>query len=80
MNKNLLKKIVSGGQTGVDRAALDAAIELEIPHGGWCPKGRVAEDGTLIEQYLLSETESEDYTIRTKFNVRDSDGTLRTTG
>lgn len=76
MNKKLIKKIVSGGQTGVDRAALDAAIELDIPHGGWCPKGRIAEDGTLIAKYLLDETETNDYTIRTKFNVRDSDGTL----
>lgn len=76
MKKVSVKKIVSGGQTGVDRAALDTAIELKIPHGGWCPKGRIAEDGTLIEKYLLRETETGDYINRTKFNVRDSDGTL----
>ncbi len=69
-------KIVSGGQTGVDRAALDAAIALGIPHGGWCPKGRLAEDGTIPPQYLLAETESPDYAVRTERNVRDSDGTL----
>ena len=72
----MLEKIISGGQTGVDRAALDAAIKLEIPHGGWCPKGRIAEDGTLDERYQLIETESADYSERTKLNIRDSDATL----
>lgn len=71
-----LQKIVSGGQTGVDRAALDVAMALEIPHGGWCPKGRKAADGILDARYQLIETESEGYRQRTKFNVRDSDGTL----
>jgi hypothetical protein len=69
-------KIVSGGQTGVDRAALDAAIALGIPHGGWCPKGRLAEDGAIPPRYRLSETESPEYAVRTERNVRDSDATL----
>lgn len=69
-------KIVSGGQTGVDRAALDAAIELGIPHGGWCPRGRTAEDGTIPARYQLAETESSDYAVRTELNVLDSDATL----
>lgn len=69
-------KIVSGGQTGVDRAALDIAIQLNIPHGGWCPKGRLAEDGTIPVKYALTETNSSEYSERTKLNIRDSDGTL----
>jgi hypothetical protein len=70
------RRIISGGQTGVDRAALDMAIELGIQHGGWCPVGRRAEDGTIDLRYKLKETASEDYGERTLFNVRDSDGTL----
>jgi hypothetical protein len=70
------QRIVSGGQTGVDRAALDVAIELGLPHGGWCPKGRRAEDGRLPEHYQLQETSSTDYASRTAQNVLDSDGTL----
>lgn len=69
-------RIVSGGQTGVDRGALDAAIALGVPHGGWCPKGRLAEDGPIAERYLLQELESPDYAARTEQNVVDSDGTL----
>lgn len=69
-------KIVSGGQTGVDRGALDAAIELGIPHGGWCPHGRLAEDGTIPARYRLSETDSPEYPVRTEQNVLDSDATL----
>lgn len=70
-------KIISGGQTGVDRAALDAAISLNIPHGGWCPKGRLAElDATIPEKYELKETDSSDYSVRTKLNIKGSDGTL----
>jgi hypothetical protein len=69
-------KIVSGGQTGADRAALDFAIEHGIPHGGWCPKGRLAEDGPLSDQYNLEETPSAEYLQRTEFNIRDSDGTV----
>ena len=71
-----VQKIVSGGQTGVDRAALDAAIELGIPHGGWCPQGRIAEDGVIPTEYRLCEVESVDYPIRTERNIADSDGTL----
>lgn len=69
-------KIISGGQTGVDRAALDAAVALGIPHGGWCPRGRMAEDGPIPQQYRLQETESAEYRVRTEWNVRDSDATL----
>lgn len=72
----MIEKIVSGGQTGVDRAALDVAIKLNISHGGWCPRGRKAEDGVLTEQYCLCETDSDEYSERTKLNIRDSDGTL----
>ena len=69
-------KIVSGGQTGVDRAALDTAIELGIAHGGWCPRGRLAEDGRIPQRYHLTETDSPDYPVRTERNVIDSDATL----
>src|SRR5438874_13738009 len=72
----MLTKIVSGGQTGVDRAALDVALELGIPCGGWCPKGRRAEDGPIPERYPLTETPWSGYPQRTQWNVRDSDGTL----
>ena len=71
-----IKKIVSGGQTGVDRAGLDAAIKMNIPVGGWCPKDRKAEDGPIDDRYPLKETNSSDYETRTMFNVRDSHGTL----
>ena len=73
---NLLLKIVSGGQTGVDRGALEAAIVAGIPHGGWCPRGRFAEDGTIPPHYQLVECESSAYQVRTERNVVDSDGTL----
>ncbi|MFI4956521.1 MAG: putative molybdenum carrier protein [Gammaproteobacteria bacterium] len=69
-------KIISGGQTGVDRAALDAAIKAYMPHGGWCPKGRLSEAGPLPSQYQLNETPSEEYAQRTLWNIRDSDATL----
>jgi hypothetical protein len=69
-------RIISGGQTGVDRAALDAALALGIDCGGWCPKGRRAEDGRIADHYPLQETESRDYARRTKANVQDSEGTL----
>jgi len=69
-------KIVSGGQTGVDRGALDAAIALGIEHGGWCPLGRRAEDGRIARRYNLRETDSPDYPARTEQNVLDSDATL----
>ncbi len=71
-----ISKIISGGQTGVDRAALDAAIKNNIPHGGWCPKGRKAEDGIIPNKYLLEETFTDDYSERTKLNIHDSGGTL----
>ena len=71
-----LHKIVSGGQTGVDRGALDAAIEADVPHGGWCPRGRRAEDGAVPDEYQLTPTDSYDYTVRTERNVLDSEGTL----
>lgn len=69
-------KIVSGGQTGADRAALDFAIAHKIRHGGWCPKGRFAEDGKLPKRYGLKETRSSYPAVRTRRNVRDSDGTV----
>src|SRR3954447_14624932 len=72
----LIQRIVSGGQTGVDRAALDVALALGIPCGGWCPRGRGAEDGLIPERYPLVETPAADASQRTRWNVRDSDGTL----
>jgi hypothetical protein len=72
----MMLKLVSGGQTGVDRAALDAARALGIPCGGWCPRGRRAEDGPIGAEYPLQETPSADYEQRTEWNVRDSDATL----
>ena len=72
----MIEKVVSGGQTGVDRAALDTALDLEIYCGGWCPKGLRAEDGPLDALYSLQETPSSRYPQRTEWNVRDSDGTL----
>lgn len=72
----MLKKIISGGQTGADRAALDAAIRMGIPHGGWIPKGRRTEEGPLPDTYQLDEMETENYADRTEKNVVDADGTL----
>jgi hypothetical protein len=69
-------KVVSGGQTGVDRAALDAARAIGLPCGGWCPRGRRAEDGAIDVGYPLAETPSAAYAQRTEWNVRDSDATL----
>ena len=86
MNKHNIKKIISGGQTGVDRAALDVAINLQIRHGGWCPNGRKAEDGIIPHHYHLKEAPHHNqentidpnqiYNLRTELNVRSSDGTL----
>ena len=69
-------RLISGGQTGADRAALDVALELGIDHGGWVPKGRAAEDGPLPNRYRVRETPSEDRAGRTERNVADSDATL----
>jgi hypothetical protein len=79
-----LTKIISGGQTGVDRAALDAAMEAGLETGGWCPPGRIAEDGIIPSYYPLNETPDDrspdapevPRSLRTQWNVRDSDGTL----
>ena len=69
-------KILSGGQTGVDRGALDAALEAGVACGGWCPRGRLAEDGTIPAHYPLEETDSPRYSMRTRQNVLDSDVTV----
>lgn len=72
-----LRQINSGGQTGADRAALDAALALGVPIGGWVPRGRWAEDGSIPERYVgLHETAEEDVSVRTRLNVRDADATL----
>jgi hypothetical protein len=70
------EKIVSGGQTGVDRAALDAALAVGLPHGGWCPAGRRAEDGVIPARYRLKEATGAGYQERTRLNVGDSGATL----
>ncbi len=71
-----VERIVSGGQTGVDRAGLNVALALGLPCGGWCPRGRRAEDGRIPARYPLRETPTARYPQRTEWNVRDSDGTL----
>ena len=72
----MLDKIISGGQTGVDRAALAVALALGLPVGGWCPQGRRAEDGRIPDRYPLTETPEHNDQTRTRRNVEDSDGTL----
>lgn len=72
----MIKKIISGGQTGADQAALDAAVQWRIPHGGWIAKGRLTEAGRLPDKYKLTEMPSKSYPKRTEQNVIDSDGTL----
>ncbi len=72
----MIERIISGGQTGVDRGALDAALRAGVGAGGWCPRDRIAEDGAIPAIYPLRETESSTYTERTARNVLDSDGTL----
>ncbi|MCG6983777.1 MAG: putative molybdenum carrier protein [Thiocapsa sp.] len=69
-------RVISGGQTGVDRAALDAAIGQGIPIGGWCPLERRAEDGRIPDRYPLQSTPNADYAERTEWNIRDSDATF----
>lgn len=71
-----IERIVSGGQTGVDRGALDAAILLGLDHGGWCPRGRLSEAGRIPAKYRLHELDSSEYWVRTERNVTDSDATL----
>jgi len=72
----MIRKVISGGQTGVDRAGLDAAVNAGIPIGGYCPKGRRAEDGVIPEQYPMVELGSPESYYRTEKNVIESDGTL----
>ena len=72
----MIKRIVSGGQSGVDRAALDVAIKLGIAYGGWIPRGRLTENGELPQKYHLKETSSSQYSVRTEKNVVDAEGTL----
>jgi len=71
-----IPRIVSGGQTGADRAALDWALSHNLPCGGWCPKGRKAEDGPINAKYPLKKSSSASYLQRTEWNVRDSDATI----
>jgi predicted Rossmann fold nucleotide-binding protein DprA/Smf involved in DNA uptake len=72
----MVSKIISGGQTGADRGALEAAIQAGVAHGGHCPKGRLSEDGGIPSRYSLTETKSADYPERTRLNVVNSDGTV----
>lgn len=71
-----LSKIISGGQTGVDRGALSAALDNNFPCGGWCPQGRIAEDGVIPTQYPLIELSDRNYLPRTIKNIQASDGTV----
>lgn len=76
MSNFVLAKIISGGQTGVDQAALAAAIAVGIDHGGWCPAGRRSERGRIPDVFQLTETVDRNYTVRTEKNVIDSDATM----
>jgi hypothetical protein len=69
-------RVVSGGQTGADRGALDAALDAGVACGGWCPAERWAEDGPIAARYPLAETPDSDPLVRTRRNVADADGTL----
>ena len=72
----MVTTIISGGQSGVDRAALDVALQLNLACRGWCPRGRLSEQGQIPNRYPLKETPSADPAQRTKWNVRDADATL----
>ena len=72
----MIKKIISGGQTGADRAALDTAIKFNIEYGGWIPQGRNTEDGRLPDKYRMDEMPTDSYPKRTEQNIMDSHGTL----
>jgi len=72
----MITKIISGGQTGADRGELNAAIRCDWPHGGWCPKGRQAEDGVIPSKYHVNKMSSAEYLPCTKANVVDSDATV----
>ena len=72
----MIRKIISGGQTGADIAGLDAAIAHKIPYGGWVPRGRKTENGPLDEKYVMQLMLSGSYPKRTEQNVKDSDGTI----
>ena len=76
LREPVIKKIISGGQTGADRGALDAAIKYSFPYGGWIPKGRLTEDGPLPDEYKLKEMPTKNYPARTEKNVLASDGTV----
>ena len=76
LRKIVLKKIISGGQTGADQGALDASIKYSLPHGGWVPKGRLTENGPLPDEYKLKEIPTKNYPDRTEKNVLASDGTV----
>jgi putative molybdenum carrier protein len=75
LRTEMLRKIISGGQTGADRAGLDFAIEVGLGHGGSVPRGRLAEDGPISQKYRLTELSSDSYEVRTRQNVQESDGT-----
>jgi hypothetical protein len=72
----MIAKLISGGQTGVDRAALDAALQLGIPCGGFCPSGRIAEDGRIPDHYPLTEVRTANYPFRTRRNIEVADAIL----
>ena len=72
----MLRKIISGGQTGTDRAGLDFALETGLEHGGYVPSGRKAEDGRIDERYNLIELSTNSYPARTRRNIEESDGTV----
>lgn len=76
IQRKIFEKVISGGQTGADQGALDAALELKHPCGGWCPKGRKSEAGRIPDKYPVQEYKSSDYPARTEANVIDSCGTL----